>query len=142
MPGKIQFRPDRQSGPLLASTVIMFLGAIAAATVTTASGQSPVVGLLLFVALAAVMPVFLVLIRTSPQRMVSSLAQWAGQRRKRPQANYQPRPMRATRTYGTNRPPSATELKEMKGGTNNWVPSNTPPSGNRRSGQSPSGQTP
>lgn len=128
MPGKIQFRPDRQSGPLLASTIIMFLGAIAAATVTTASGQNPLMGLLIFVGLAAVIPVFLLLVHTTPQKIISSLIFWAKGRKAPPKTNYQPRAVQATRRYGTNRPPSATELKEMKGGTNNWVPANAPTS--------------
>jgi len=127
MAGNYQYRPDRRSGPLLASTLVLFLGAIAAAVVTTASGKSPVVGICIFVAFAAMTPVFLWMLRATPQQTVGSLYIWLRSRETKPKTDYQPRPVRAQRTYGTNRPPSTEQLKDLKDGPNNWVPSNVPP---------------
>jgi len=124
--GQFQFRPDRRSGPLLASTLVLFLGAIAAAVVTTASGKSPYFGLLIFAGFAAVVPVCVIFLRATPQRTLTSLYSWIQSRDTHPKADYQVRTVRATRTYGTNRPPSAEDLKDLKDGPHNWVPSNVP----------------
>lgn len=128
MSAPFQFRPDRRSGPLLASTLVLFLGALGAAVVVTASGKNPYFGLLIFAAFAGVVPVFTLLLKATPQQTLTSLYSWMRSRRDRPEEEYQPRAVRSAHNYGTNRPPSAADLKELKGGTNNWVPSKTAPS--------------
>ncbi|WP_437225630.1 hypothetical protein SH661x_004155 [Planctomicrobium sp. SH661] len=127
MPANFQFRPDRRSGPLLASTLVLFLGAIGAAVVVTASGTNPYVGLAIFAGFAAIVPVFVFLLRVSPQRTLTSLYSWIKSREFRETEEYKPKAVRSVRDYGTNRPPSVADLKELKNGTNNWVPSNVPP---------------
>jgi len=134
MAGQFQFRPDRRSGPLLASTLVLFLGAIAAAVVTTASGKSPYFGLLIFAAFAAVVPICVIFLRVTPQRTLTSLYGWIQSRNTQPKTDYQLRTVRTTRAYGTNRPPSVDDLKDLKDGPNNWVPSKTSaPSSKRQS---------
>lgn len=127
MAGNFNIRPDRRSGPLLASAIVLFLGALGVAIVVTASGQNPYQALLVFVVFAAVVPVLALLLRATPQRTLHSLYSWIRSRKEMESRIYQPRAVRTKVRYGTNLPPSAADVKDLKGGTSNWVPSNVPP---------------
>ena len=128
MGNSYNFRSQRNSGGVFAATVVMtifvfggiVIGSVAfptdPGTVWLAAGGGFVVILLLIWVL-----------RDKPQGTQREIFSWLSRRPAEPQVNYEPKLIQAERTrYGTNRPPSVDEIRELKEGDRNWVPSNTP----------------
>jgi hypothetical protein len=72
------------------------------------------------------------LLRDRPEGSLRESFAWLSRKPAEAPVDYEPKVKRAERVrYGTNRPPTAEELRDLKDGDRNWVPSNTP-AGQRR----------
>jgi hypothetical protein len=130
MSGEFDKPPSRVTGPLLAATIVLFLGTFGAAAIIAGGGGDPLTALVTFGGgLMFILCAGWLLGRTGATS--TSIYQWVFSREARPQYDYTPKPRSARhREFGTNHPPTVDEIREMKDGLRNWVPSNTP---NRRS---------
>lgn len=126
MSGKFQHRPDRRAGPLLASSLVVLLGGLGVAVIVAVGGTDPLLIVLLAAGLALLLLFMGFGLRTTPSSTLSALYGWVRSRNARPPKEYAPRIRREERDYGTNQPPTADELRELKDGTKTWVPSSTP----------------
>ncbi|SFI76205.1 hypothetical protein [Planctomicrobium piriforme] len=122
-------RPDRRAGPLLASTLVMLLGAVGASAVIAGSGGDPYIGLLIFLGVIGAALIFGYVMRSTPSTTLTSRFGWLASKDARPADDYLPRAMRIKRSYGTNHPPTVEEVKDLKGSVNNWVPAKGASSG-------------
>lgn len=129
MTGEIDKGPSRRAGPLLAAAIVLFLGAFGAAAIIAGGGGDPLLVLLTFGGgLAAIVCFGWLLGRAGSAS--TAVYRWVFSREARPAYDYSPKPRSAQcKQFGTNRPPTANEVRELKEGLRNWVPSNTP---NRR----------
>jgi hypothetical protein len=126
MSGTFRFRSDRNSGGLFASTVVLTVALFGALFVGMLSnpGQPMMVwgvgggglfGLLLLVWL----------LRDRPNSQLRDSFGWLSRRPKEQQLDYDPRLIKSgPQRFGTNQPPTAAELRELKDTDRNWVPSN------------------
>jgi hypothetical protein len=131
--GGYKFRSSRNSGGVFASTVVLTLftfGVIVAGS--AAFPRQP--GMVWLIAIGgAILSLLIVwLLRDRPDGSLRDSFAWLSRKPREASIDYQPQVKRPDRVrYGTNRPPTAEELRDMKEGDRNWVPSNTP-AGNRR----------
>mgnify|MGYP005612205967 CR=1 FL=1 len=118
---KFEVRPDRHSGPILAAALVILLGGIGTSTVTGLSGGNAWTVMSLFGG-ASILILFLgVVLR--PKSTLASAFEWVRSKQARPDDAYTPKAVRTRQSYGDNRPPTAEEVHDLKGGPNNWVPS-------------------
>lgn len=123
MARKFESRPDRWAGPLLASTLVMLLGGVGVAVVVAVGGGDPLVCLVLIGCLIFCVLIFGYLLRAVPSNTLSSQFGWTRSRQARPENEYSPEAIRTRHRYGTNHPPTVEEIRDMKDGLHNWVPS-------------------
>ncbi len=126
MPG--DFRPSNSkfAGSILAACIVGLFGALGIAFVSAASGGDPVITL--GVILGGACGLFLViwLLNTTSNVSPRACYNWVFSKNARPKADYEPRRKRTKKEdYGTQTPASAEEVKDLKDGLRNWVPSNT-----------------
>ncbi len=110
----------------MAAAFVGLFGALGVAFVAAASGGDPVITL--GVILGGVCGFLVVLWLLSNSASVSPRAcyNWVFSKNVRPKADYEPRRKIAKREkYGTQTPASAEEVRDLKDGLRNWVPSNT-----------------
>jgi hypothetical protein len=120
-------RPNPQTGPILASSLVMLLGVVGVAAIIAFGGRGSSQAVFLLCG-AILVPMFLLfLLRSRPQNLVAEKFRWLGSRDRLPQLDYLPEAMRQRRRYGTNAPPSVSEVRELKDGLNNWVPNQYSP---------------
>lgn len=127
MSEKFDGRPNRLIAPLFASSFVCVIGAVGVTIVIILSGGNLVAasGLLLFLACCIILGVLL--LRVVPATTLEATYSWVRSRHAKPENEYDPKRAATTRkSYGTNHPPTAEEVRELKDGLNNWVPSNTP----------------
>jgi hypothetical protein len=137
MSGKFEGRPDRRAGPLLASSLVMLLGALGIAILAAAGGKDPYIGLFVFLGALGGVLVFGYLVQHLPTGTMSTRFDWMKSKDARPANDYAPQPRRPRRQhYGERQPPSVEDIRDLKEGLNNWVPSNAP----RRKKTSPEDQ--
>ncbi|MEW4488745.1 hypothetical protein AB1L42_11715 [Thalassoglobus sp. JC818] len=127
MPGESFNSSGKPNGSILASTFVLLTGAIGLLFVIAVTGGDPytsiISGVITFVGLC----LLVFLIRATSSLSPKNVYNWVFSKQARPEAEYQPRRAReASRSYGDNRPPNAEELRDMKDGLRNWVPSNVP----------------
>ena len=128
MGNSYNFRSQRNSGGVFASTVVLTIfvfgmivvGSVAfprdPGTVWLAAGGGFVIILLLVWVL-----------RDKPQGTQREMFSWLSRRKAEQPLDYEPKLRRENRPrYGTNRPPTVDEIRDLKEGDRNWVPSNTP----------------
>lgn len=134
MGNSYKFRSSRNSGGLFASTVVLTIfvfGMIVVGTLSLPHQPGTVWGVagggFLFILL------MVWLLRDRPQGSLRENLKWLSKRPVEAPLDYQPEVKRPERVrYGTNRPPTAEELRDLKEGDRNWVPSNTPAGQRRR----------
>jgi hypothetical protein len=134
MGNSYKFRSDRNSGGLFASTVVLTLFVFGGIVVgSVAFPRDP--GTVWLVAGGGFLFILLMvwLLRDRPQGTLRESFSWMSRRSSEPSVDYEPRVIKAERSrYGTNRPPTAEEIRDLKEGDRNWVPSNTPAGQRRR----------
>ncbi|MCA8997242.1 MAG: hypothetical protein KDA80_09650 [Planctomycetaceae bacterium] len=135
MAGNHGIRPDKRSGPLLASALVVFLGGLGVAIIMAAGGADPAAGLTIFGAGLGLIFCLALLGRAVPSTTLSDLYGWVTSKDSRPAVDYEPRAVGQRRhEYGTNRPPTAEEVREMKESPNCWVPNSLGPPRRRNKG--------
>jgi hypothetical protein len=133
MNSQFDSRPNPQTGPILASSLVLLLGAVGAAAIIAFSERGSSQAVLLLSGAILVPMSVLFLLRSRPQNLVAEKFRWLGSREQQPQLDYLPEAMRQRRRYGTNAPPSVSEVRELKDGLKNWVPNQCHPKPPRRS---------
>ncbi len=126
MSGSFKFRSDRNSGGLFASTVVLTVALFGALFVGMLSNpdQPAIVwiaggGGLLFLF------VLVWLLRDRPNSGLRDSFGWLSRRTKEQSVDYDPQLIKSgPQRFGTNLPPTADEIRELKDGDRNWVPSN------------------
>lgn len=133
MGNNYKYRSDRNSGGLFASTVVLTIavfGGIMVAYSAFSADPWTVWGIGICAALLILLMNWL--LRDRPAGTLRESFGWLSQKNPEPKIDYEPKLVRAERVrYGTKRPPTAEEIRDLKEGDRNWVPSNTP-AGNRR----------
>jgi len=126
--GSYNFRSRRNSGGIFASTVVLTIFVFGGIVVgSVAFPRDP--GAVWICAGAGFLFILLLvwLLRDKPQGTMRESFGWLSRRKAEPMVDYQPKLQRADRPrYGTNHPPTADEIRDLKDGDRNWVPSNTP----------------
>lgn len=126
MSDNIKYRSDRNIGPVVGACVIIMVGGVGFLIVgmLTFPGDLhiPLLGVAGFLTVALLI---VWLLRDRPASSLRDRYRWVGSRRHREGLAYQPRILKARRRYGTNAPPTLDEIRELKEGLHNWVPSNT-----------------
>lgn len=131
MAGQFDSGPNRYAGSLFASALVLFVGAVGGAGLFAAAGGDPLAALLVAGSGLGLLPLLAWLARSSGGTSAAAY-KWVFSREARPPQEYTPTRRRSTaRHCGTNQPPTVDEVRELKEGLRNWVPSNTP--GRRRS---------
>lgn len=127
MSHRFEFRPDRRAGPLLASAMVIFLGGLGVAIVAAAGGSDPIAVLIIFGCVIGIVLCLSLFGRAAPSQTLGRLYGWVTSKEARPAMDYVPKTTREKAIrYGTNAPPSADEVRDLKEGLNNWVPGRTP----------------
>jgi len=131
--GSYRFRSSRNSGGVFASTVVLTIAIFGGIVVgSVAFPREP--GMVWLVAIAGSIFTLLMvwLLRDRPNGSLRDSFAWLSRKPVDGQVDYEPQVKHAGRVrYGTNRPPTAEEVRDLKDGDRNWVPSNTP-AGQRR----------
>lgn len=134
MGNNYKFRSDRNSGGLFASTVVLTIFVFGLIIVgSVAFPRDP--GTVWAVAGGGFLLILLLvwLLRDRPQGSLRERFNWLSRPPAEAPLDYQPEVKRPERVrYGTNRPPTADEIRDLKEGDRNWVPSNTPAGRRRR----------
>lgn len=128
-----QYRSSRNSGGLFASTVVLTIAIFGGIVVGSVAFPRDS-GTVWLVAIAGSLFTLLIvwLLRDRPAGSLRESFAWLSRKPAEAPVDYEPKAKRAERVrYGTNRPPTAEELRDLKDGDRNWVPSNTP-AGQRR----------
>jgi hypothetical protein len=131
--GGYRFRSSRNSGGVFASTVVLTI-AIFGGIVVGSVAFPRNTGIVWLVAIAGFIFTLMMvwLLRDRPTGSLRESFAWLSRKPAEAPLDYEPKAKRPERVrYGTNRPPTAEELRDMKDGDRNWVPSNTP-AGQRR----------
>lgn len=127
MGNKYKYRSDRNSGGLFASTVVLTMavfGGIMVGSVAYPSDPWTVWGI--GIGGAVLILVLVWLLRDRPENTLRESFGWLSRREPEPKVDYEPKVIRAERVrYGTKRPPTAEEVRDLKDGDRNWVPANT-----------------
>ncbi|QDT34581.1 hypothetical protein [Thalassoglobus polymorphus] len=126
MPG--DFRPSNSkfAGSILAACIVGLFGALGIAFVSAASGGDPVITLGVILGGACGLFLIIWLLNTTSNVSPSACYHWVFSKNARPKADYEPRRKRTQKEdYGTQKPASAEEVKDLKDGLRNWVPSKT-----------------
>lgn len=135
MAGNFDSGPSRASAPLLATFLVSLLGAFGVAFIVVASGATNLTGMLTFIAVLAGIIGAALLVRAISREVGNHAYDWIRSRHARPANEYAPEMRRSRRPQpGANAPPSVDEIRDLKDGLHNWVPSNEP-SRSRRDGR-------
>ncbi len=128
-------RPQHDLGDkataLLATTFVVFGGAAVCALIATAFSSRPSERALTLGAVFAAMLLLLWVLRERPRNELKETRYfWLLRRRPKRQKTvveirFQ-RPRKPTQ-YGTNRPPTAEQIRELRENVNTWVPASAPP---------------
>lgn len=135
--GEYKYRSDRNSGGLLASTIVLTIGFLACLFIgVVAYPRQPVVPIVISGGLVSFFLLFVWMFRDRPAVSQRDRFRWLSRKKDAmPGADYEPRRIESAdsrpQQYGTQRPPTLDEIRELKDSDRNWVPSNT--SGSRRS---------
>jgi len=122
MSDKFEVRPGRLAGPLLASGLVILLGALGIALTIAAGGGNGFTAFIVFLAIILCTPLIALLFRSRPVNLLASRFGWMTVRDPNDTGDYVPRAMRQRRRNATNHPPTVEEIREVKEGLNNWVP--------------------
>ncbi|WP_437191820.1 hypothetical protein [Planctomicrobium sp. SH527] len=123
MPGRnIDSKPGRLVGPILASSLVVFLGALGISATVAISGKDPGTALLIFLGCLVGTCFLAFLLGNKSVDLLSTRFGWMMSRENRKTTEYIPQAMRIKRRFGTNLPPSANEIAEAKQSLNSWVP--------------------
>ena len=120
-------RSDRNVGPILGATIIIVLGGFGILVIgtLTSSGGAEIPAL---IAAAFVLGSLLILwlLQGRPRATMRERFSWIGSKRHREGIpEYQPKIIRERPVrYGTKRPPTLDEVRDLKDSPTNWVPSN------------------
>ena len=134
MSEKLRYRSDRNSGGLLASTVVLMVGFFGCLFVGMLQfPRQPLVPWLIGGGAVVVLFLLVWMLRDRPSTTMRDRFRWLSRRSDAiPGAGYEPRLVKLGPTrYGTRRPPTTEEIRDLKDNERNWVPSNSP--GSRRS---------
>lgn len=118
-------RPNRIAASLLATALVLLLGALGAAVVMAAMGGDPLSIPAIFGCALAMIVLVTWVTRATPSTR-SSVYNWVRGRHMRPaHMDYVPSVREGSRRkhFGTNTPPSVDDVRELKEGGNTWVPS-------------------
>ena len=120
-----EFRPsyNKVAGSILASAFVVMTGAIGLAFALVIAGGDPQFSVWVFVLTLIPLVLLAWLIRATLAVDVRGAYHWVLGRKPKSEEEYVPKKAkRAERTYGSNRPPTSEELRDMKDGLRNWVP--------------------
>ncbi|REJ88845.1 MAG: hypothetical protein DWQ34_21530 [Planctomycetota bacterium] len=137
VPEQFKYRSDRNSGGLLASTIVLTVGFLGCLVIgVLAYPDQPVVPIVVCGGVLMFLLLFVWMFRDAPAVTQRDRFRWLSRRSDAvPAADYEPRRIDSSdsrpQRYGTQRPPTPEELRELKDSDRNWVPSNT--RGSRRS---------
>ena len=124
MPRSIQANPNRQSAPMLATFLTLMYGVIGCSFAIVFSSDAPEwhFGIVLTAILAFALLCYLM--RRAARDVVQSAATWIMRHRNDdPLADYSPTRKRGgIRQYGTQRPATADEVRQMQADRNVFVP--------------------
>lgn len=122
-----KYRSDRNIGPIVGASIVIMMGGFCVLVVGTLTysgdAQVPIIAAVSFVVGALLV---LWLVQDRPKSTMRERFSWIGSKRHREGIpEYEPqiireRPVR----YGTKRPPTLDEVRDLKGSPTNWVPSN------------------
>lgn len=117
---------SRLAGPMLASGLVFLLGALGTAFIASAGGGNPLIGGVILGGGLLAFVLFWLILSLLFRSATGGAYRWVFSKQSRPELPYEPQ-RRKTRqdSYGTNRPPSADELRELKDSPRTWIPSNS-----------------
>ena len=121
----VQLPTEQTARPFTGECCGDLSGGLAMSFIVAAAGGDPVAALAVFGGVVAIALVLGWLFRAVPSVTLASRFSWAASRDARPANEYAPRRRKRRDTGATNRPPTAEELRDLKDGIKNWVPSNT-----------------
>lgn len=129
MSGNYKFRSDRNSGGLFASTVVLTIALFGALFVGMLSNPDRPAIVWIGGAGAMLFLFFMVwLLRDRPASGLRDSFGWLSRRSKEQPLDYDPQLLKSgPQRFGTNLPPTADEIRDLKDGDRNWVPSNASP---------------
>jgi hypothetical protein len=123
----MKFKSNHNAGAAVAATLVLMLGFVGFVFVAMlVFPRSPEVPWAIAAVILVVSLLIVFVLRDRPTPSLRSAFAWVlGRRRRETGLEYEPRPLKAgPPVYGTNRPPTRDELREMKdGSTSTWVPS-------------------
>ena len=123
----VKYRSDRNVGPVVGACIVFILGGLCAMVVGgLAYPRDTRIPVLIAVGMLFAAFLFVWLTQTGPRSTMRERFSWIGSKRHREGiGKYEPQLMRQRPVrYGTNRPPTIDEIRDLKDGPTNWVPSN------------------
>ena len=121
---KESYRKTDANGSLAAACIVLMVGTFGATVLAyMVLPQTPVAALGIFAG-AAIIGVFILWLLFPKLELPSVSFSWfQGKKQKSELLGYEPEPMKVrVPRYGTNAPPTAETIHELKDGLNNWVP--------------------
>jgi hypothetical protein len=106
--------------------LVVLYGAIGAGVLIAGGGGNPLVAMLILGGVLILFGLFAYFIQSIPRGPVDSAYSWVRSRQARPDQAYLPKIRRSRQSYGEKAPPTIDDLRELKDGLNNWVPSKQP----------------
>lgn len=131
--GGYKFRSSRNAGGVFASTVVLTIAIFGGLVIGSAMFPRDTGRVWVGVIAGSIVTLLLIwLLRDRPDGTLRDSFAWLSRKPAEASVDYEPQLKQVKRVrYGTNRPPTAEELRDLKEGDRNWVPSNTP-AGQRR----------
>lgn len=126
MPGDFRPSSNRLSGSILAATLVFLVGGLGVAFIVAAGGGDPVGALVFLGGLGVLLFLFAWFLRRAGRISPLEYYSWMFSKVDRSDAGYSPRrKVGGPVSFGTNRPPSVEEVRELKESPRTWVPSKT-----------------
>jgi hypothetical protein len=118
-------RPDRHSSSIAAAMLILVEAVTGVAFVLLLVSPSPDRTFLIIAAAVLLLAIVVGWLYGRPVSILSETMSWVMSRKARPERvdyTLSQRPV-SFRRFGTKTPPSVDQIRDLKSGTNNWVPS-------------------
>jgi hypothetical protein len=122
----LAIQPDRRAAPLIATAFVLLGGAAACLGIIFAFGEAKPVPIAIACGSIVGLAVVLWLLRDKPEAKQRHWFSWVLARNARPaRSSYRPKAAPQAQQFGTNRPPTVEEVRELKSDLRTWVPSQT-----------------
>lgn len=128
MGNSYKFRSERNAAALFATTVVLTIAVFGALVVgAIAFPRDPGIVWLLGGGGFGLALLVVLLLRERPEGSLRQQFGWMSRKPPTADVDYEPRVIRSEPArFGTNRPPTVEQIRDLKDTDRNWVPSNTP----------------